>query len=109
MVGPKPPGDPAQMLEGAGQLLSLAAELESQASAMAATKVGGGGPFVTLASAAAASDAGRLQAAAARLQDASSTMRAGAAKVEADQRRWQQQVEKVAGQLEHEMRRATGS
>ncbi len=75
------------MLEGAGQLLSLVAELESQASAMAATRVAGGGPFVALASAAATADAAQILAAAGRLQAASSAMRAGAAKVRAEQHR----------------------
>ncbi len=109
MVGPKPPGDPGEMLEGAGQLLSLISELESQASAMERTKPAGSGPFIAIAAAASISEAGRLRQAAARLQDAASSMRKGAADVKEAQHRWATQVKKVAGQLEHEMRRAQSS
>ena len=105
MVGPKPPGNPDQMLEGAGQLLSLVAELESQASAMAATKMSGGsGGFASAVASAAAGEAGQLRAAAASLQGASSAMRSGAAKLKAEQHAWELKVKRVAGQLEHEMR-----
>lgn len=64
-LGPEPQGDPSQMLEGAGQLLSLAAELESQASAMQASAIAGAaGPFARAAAAAADGDANSLRTAA---------------------------------------------
>ena len=106
MCGPKPPGDPDQMIENAGRMVSIVAELESQASAVAAAKVAGSGPAVSAANAGGSSDAARLRSVASALQGASSSLRSAAAKLKTEQDAWERCVKTRAGQLEHEFRRA---
>ncbi len=106
MCGAKPPGNPDLMIENAGRILSIVAELESQASAVAGAKVAGAGAAVSAANAGTASDAAKLRSAASALQSAGSSLRSAAAKLKTEQDAWERCVKTRAGQLEHEFRRA---
>src|SRR5688500_4811848 len=106
MCGPKPPGNPDLMIENAGRIVAIVAEMESQGAAVASATVSGSVAAVADASASTASDAARLRAAAGALQAAASSLRSAATKLKAEQDAWERCVKTRAGQLEHEFRRS---
>lgn len=106
ICGPKPPGNPDQMLENAGRMVSIVAEMESQASALASAKVAGSGLGVSAANSGTASDAGKLRSAASALQAAASTLRTAAGDLQDKQDAWAKRVKLTEGRLEHEFRLA---
>lgn len=106
MVGPRPKGDPDLMLENAGRLVALVAELESQATAVGGGKVSGSGNVVSLANQGTTADTGKLRSAASALEAAESSLRSAALTLRDVQKAWADRVKLQEGRLEHEFTRA---
>ncbi len=88
------------MLEHADQLTSIATEIDSQASAMDATRVPGEGGVCQRANARAGARSSTLRSTAGELRELAAQLKTGAAKVKEQQRNWKLRLDQQISLLE---------